>query len=711
MPEIAKRHSERLNELKKNADEGRKYFSQNAKRFNEYKKFVFKSSMDDNDAATAQEMGRPTIEFNILEAIISRLKGEFAKQQPSLSVRASDGVPLTMLNEDFIETIKVVEAHLRSIFFDGSTDMFGYTIYDDMLGGGYSVGRIYTKYINEMSFEQNICIEKAYNANLCFFDPLAKESHKGDGRFCGEIYPMTKEDFLHNFGQDALDDMTFTRSLSGFDWSFKSDDQEIVLVCDYYEKKCIEEKILKLSNGHTVTQKKYDKFLEEWNQSGALEQPPIPIKSRRTTIEKIVRYRFCESRVLDYIETNYKYLPLVFFDGNSVVIEESGAYNQMTKPYAYHARGIQMLKNFAGQSLANELENTMQQKIIVALESIPSDYLNAYTNMQKADTIVYNHFLQTKNGPNLDVPLPAPREVVRTPIPPQISDTFRMADEMTQTILGNYDSSAGINSAQLSGLAFARSAIQTNTASMPYTVGYIRGLNRCAEIIVDLIPKYYITPRSLPILLPNGKRDYMEINKKGSVYMNFDSNSLQVKVEAGVNFSMQKEIALQTVMGLSQSSKVFGDFFGDEGLPTILDNLEMRGIDELKEKAATWQQRREQQQQMAMQQQQAQSQQQQQQIAMSMADAQKKLQSPTKEQIDLLSLQEKSKYDSASISIKEREAETKFLEVMSKIQNQDVESELKAAEIDAENTRSAVESMVNISSHIGKNLNEDVLNV
>ena len=120
---------------------------------------------------------------------------------------------------------------------------------------------------------------------------------------------------------------------------------------------------------------------------------------------------------------------------------------------------------------------------------------------------------------------------------------------------------------------------------MPYIVGYIKGLNRVAQVIVDLIPKYYRTPRSLPILLANGKRDYKIINKQGSLFMNYDPNSLQVKVETGVNFAMQKEIALKTIESLMQSSQVFAQFMNTKGLPMLLDNIDIRGIDELKEKA------------------------------------------------------------------------------------------------------------------------------
>jgi len=702
MAELAKIHADRLPELKKSVEESQQYFAENVKRFEKFIKFVFKTSLSDDEAATLADVGKPTVEFNILESFISRLRGDFAKQQPSLSVRAADGVPIGMLTKEFTGTLKVIEAHLRAIFFDGANDMLDYNVYSDLLAGGFSVLRVFTEYVNDMSLEQNICVERVFDPTLTVFDPLARKSHKGDGRFCAELYPMTRKAFEEEFGEEAAKEMKFTRNLSNFDWSFQNEQEEIVLVCDYYEKKVRKDTIYKLTNGHMITKTEYEKLLKKWQEDGIVEQPPIPIKERKTNIEYICRYRFCESKVLAFKETNYKYLPLVFIDGNSVILKESGSYTQMTRPYVYHAEGIQRLKNFAGQSLANELENTVQHKFLVAVESIPEDYMDAYQNVQKADTLMYNHFLDTNNP---QVTLPPPREIMRTPIPPQISDTFRMSDEMTQTILGSYDSAAGVNNGQLSGIAFARSAIQSNNASVPYVVGYIKGLNRIAQIIIDLIPKYYRTPRSLPILLPNGKRSYMEINKKGSLYMNYDPNNLQVKVETGVNFAMQKEIALQTVVSMSQANQGFAEFFNEEGLPTLLDNIEMRGIDELKEKANAWMERKKKQQAMAQEAQQQQLQIQSQQESMKMAALQKEIQAPSEAEIAMMMIEEKTKNDAANTAIKERDSETKFLETISKIRNADVQTELEAAKIDAENTRSAVDAAVQLGNHFNERFN------
>jgi len=704
--EIAKKYSERIKDLKKTVEEAQSYFNHNVERFHDFMRFVFKSSMNQQEVAALQTTGKPTIEFNILEAYISRLRGEFAKQQPGLTVRAADGVPLSSITPEFVHTLKVLEGHLGAIFSESSNDMLAYNIMTDELAGGFSVMKVMTEYVNEMSFEQKICVTRVFDPTLCFFDPLARDSHKGDGRYCGELSPMTRKAFEEQYGKDSTSNMTFTRELSGFSWSFQNETEDIVLVCDFYEKKCKREKIVKLSNGHVVTEKEYKAFIKVWNEKGHIEQPPLPVgEPRMTTIENICRYRFCESQVLEYVETDFKHLPLVFVDGNSVNITEGGSTAQMTRPYVYHAKGIQRLKNYAGQSLANELENTIQHKFIVAIESIPEDYQTAYQNVQKADTLVYNHFLDSRSP---DVQLPPPREVNRTPIPPEISQTFRMSDEMTQAILGSYDGAAGLNKDNMSGIAFARSAIQSNNASVPYIVGYIKALNRVAQIVVDLIPKYYRTPRSLPIMLPDGKRSHIEINKKGSIYMNYDPNTLEVKVEAGVNFAMQKEIALNTITSLMNASPIFGQFMNEHGLQILLDNIEIRGIEGLKEKAAEFEQelmqQRQQQAQQQAQQSEAQIQQMQQQaqidqkrVEIEMAQAERALQAPSIEQLGLMSIQEKSRVDAANISLKERDSETKFMETIAKIRMQGLELDQKAAQQDAETSREIIGNLVKMA--------------
>lgn len=693
----------KLAELKKNVEEAHAYFGENITRYEKFMQFVFKSTLDDDRRSTLKDRGMPDLEFNIMECQVNSVKGEFEEQEPSPKLRIADGIPLSMFTPQLMQTMEVLEGHFKSIMSDNKVASVLYKVRSEQLGGGYSVIKVYTDYVNPMSFQQNIYMGKPIDPTLCFFDPLANEPHKGDGGYCGELFPMTRDQFERKFGSKATEKMSFTRPMgetfAGFSWSFLNEKKEIILLCDYYEKKFKSEKICQLSNGHVILKKQYQKLVKTWDEMGFLEQIPSIVEERDTVLETIVRYVLCESEILKVEETDFAYLPLIFVDGNSVQLKQGGSYSQMTKPYSYQTEGMQRLKDYAGQAMGNELENLVQHKFIVPLESIPPDYQGAYQNIQKADTLVYKHFLDT-NNPN--VILPPPREVMRPPIPPEIFQTFTACDGMMKTILGQYDGADGMASGALSGISFARQSMKSNKASTPFNVGYIQALNRFFQIVLDLIPKYYKTPRSLPILLPDGKHEYVEVNKDGALSMSYDPNFLGVSVTAGVNFEIQKEMALQTLVSLSASMPNFAQFFGQKGLSTLLDNLSIRGADALKQKAAEYEQE---QAQAAKQQQQIQQQQfaqQMQQINMQNAQMQKELQAPSANQVAQFMVEEKAKADAATIAIKQRDSETKFLETMSKINNDRIETELKAAEIDAENTRTSVDAMINLANAFDK---------
>ena len=56
-----------------------------------------------------------------------------------------------------------------------------------------------------------------------------------------------------------------------------------------------------------------------WND---ITVPPSTIgKPRKTMIDTICRYRVIENQVLEYEETDFSHLPLVFIDGHSLMIK------------------------------------------------------------------------------------------------------------------------------------------------------------------------------------------------------------------------------------------------------------------------------------------------------------------------------------------------------------------------------------------------------
>ena len=600
---VNKTASDQLARVKKNVSTAYMYFDDNYKRYREFRKYVFKESINEQQRAVLQQLNRPVVEFNILEAYISRLLGEFSQHEPGIEVSPAEGIPVDQ------QVLDVVEGHLRHILHDANKNNFSYEIYKDLLSGGFSVAKVWTDYASPMSFNQQIYLARVFDPTMCGFDPMARASHKGDGQFSFEIYPMLEEEFCRQFPGVELSNVGYQRDIEGFNWTYKDmQGQKTILVADYYEKKRKKVKIVKLANGRVMTEKNYIKLEAYWKSEQFIEQIPVIVgEPRMTELETICRYKLIEDQILEYNETDYSYLPHVFVDGNSILLTQGTANTtyQMTRPYVYHAKGIQDMTNYAGQTVCNSMENLIQHKFIVMKEAIPQepDYVEALNDIQRASTIVVNAY----NENNPDQPIPNPiREVQNIPLPPEVMNSFQVTGPMTQAILGSFTSNQNQQNTNLSGKAVIESASADNAAAMPYVVGYLAASTQWSNIIVDLMPKYIMGKRVIPVEAKGGEKEYQEVNSPGNAMINYDEKAIKVNIDAGVNFQVQKSQAMTQIIGLMQASEEFGKFMNSEqGLKILVKNLTVYGADELQEAVPQWLQAQQQaqQQQMQMQQQ------------------------------------------------------------------------------------------------------------
>lgn len=580
MAQIAKKYQDELDELKKYVKESYKFFHHNREYFNTTRKFVLQGNLSSQDKSNIQALNRPPLEFNVLESYVSRLLGEFSKQEPSVEVFSSPSK-----NPPDPDMVDYIEGHMRSIF----QDFDRYEIYRDGMTGGYSAIRLNYDYENDRSFNHKITCCRVYDPLLVGWDPSAREKHKGDGDYCYEFYPKTKEE-LEEMGYEIKCEKSTVYAMDDLRWTYKIGGKEVILVCDLYKKKRKRIKIYRLADNTTRTEKEYEKLLEFYEKN-KFEQPPAIVQQRYSFQTTVCRYRFIENQMLEYKETDFSILPIIFVDGNSALIREDGEdsnVKQVTKAYIHNAMDAQRLKNMTGQQLAHSIETMVEHKMKIALESVPTGYEEAYYNVQYPGNYVYKAY----NDQGMQ--LPPPQEVMKMPLPPEVVNTFNGTDQLIQSILGNYDAMLGINKKDLSGVAIVEGATQSNAAAMPFIVNLLCSLQHLANGILDLIPKLYVTPRSIPILTAENKRDFVLINtnkvpKDGKKYKNtkpihisYYGSDLNVTVKPSVNFEVQKQRALETLISLSQALPSFASIINGKGLPILCDNLEIRGADRLK---------------------------------------------------------------------------------------------------------------------------------
>lgn len=677
MKPVAPEKQEQLARIKKRIKNSYEYFRENYDRFNEFVRFVCESNLTPDDITLLQTLNRPQLEFNTLASRVARLLGEFSKQEPDIMVTADDEEKADWL------TMKVVEQHLRHTLLDIDNHHTRYQVYKDLLIGGFSCFKLYPDYANSMSLDPVIKIERA-EPTLAVFDKLAKFSHKGDGTFCAELFPKSKDEFIEEYPDISIETISFSRDFAGFNWSYINDNTQIVLVADYYEKVKKEKTIVQTRDGKVMTKTEYNKMVKEWTDDFTV--PPVITNERKTLIDTIVRYRLVENQVIEYEETDYSMLPLVFVDGSSTLVKnhKNGNIRQVCLPYVFHAKGAQRLKNFAGIALANEIENTVQHKVMIAKEALPKEeqWLAAYTDVQKASNYVFNSVHES----NPELPISNPiREVQRVPAPPEIVQAFTGADSLMEQILGSYDASLGINDNQLSGVAIVEGATQSNSAAMPYVVGFMQGLQRAAQIYVDLLPKYYTTPRTIPVMDEEGKRQFVKINQEDGMPFDFDTNALNIVVKAGASFQIQKSRTIQMVGALQSMNPTFAQFMGEKGLTFLLDNIEGKGVEQLKSMVAEWTKEQEKMKQQAMQQQQQEAQQNPAMMKMQV-DMQKLEHEKEKDKkqfmVDMLKIEAEKEKAAGQLKMNETSASVGLVKAMTERHKTDADLKIKRIDMD-----------------------------
>jgi hypothetical protein len=573
----------------------------NIDRFNNSREFVLKSTLSAKTKNSLSATNAPILEFNISEAFLSRLRGEFAQNEPGISVTISE----TSNNTPELEqTREIIEGHVRYILDEANRSGVQTSIFDEVISGGFSVAKVFTAYEEGKTFKQKIIFSKCYDSTLTGFDVLSREPSRKDSDYAFELFSYPKERFEEEFDME-LKDVEFSKDNGKFNWYYKIGDQEVVVVADYYEKKIEKVKIVELSTGEVIEKKEYSKLIEQL-QLMSLEAPPVITDERELDVEKIMRYQLIGDTILKKEELkNADMLPLIFFDGNSVVLNDGGSKTEvMCRPYLINCLGAQKLYNNLGIALADECQSLSKHKILLAEESISPNYVDHITKPQQYDTLVYRAFYN--NDPTK--PNPPPIQMARNAFPPEMLQLFTQVPNIFQNILGSYDAEMGINGNNISGTAILQGSIHSSATAKPYINKYILSLNQVAKAILHLIPKVYVGEMSVPIITRERKTEYRQVNSEGNPNLKYESTTFNINVEAGIGSTAAKTQALTQIVQLAQAMPVFAQFMNTKGLKILVGNLDIHGQDLLKLLAEEFQAEVEQEKKMMQQQQMQQAQ-------------------------------------------------------------------------------------------------------
>lgn len=576
-----KESQKKLEEIKKKIDRAHCYFKDNYNSFYDNLRFIFLTSITNADKNTLTALNKPVIETNIIEAFLLKILGEYIKHEPGIELSIDtmqDKEPHK--NQELL--LRFLEDYFRNVM-DEYNLKYGNPVCRESLAGGFSGLKVTMPYIKN-TFQVEFKIEKTEDVTMVGHDPSARTNTKRDSNYWFEVYAVSEEEAKEmDIDLEKLKNCT---GIGDFRWSFENQKGTFYMIADFYEKKIKKYKLLLLSDKTTKTEEEYKQMLENLPDIG---QAPKILDERMEKDYEIIRTRLCESEIIKEEKTEFKAPNYIFVDCSSAEDRESSnsESKQVTRPFFYHAKDNQRFKNYCLQTMGNEIENLTQTKFFIPKESLDQKQIENITNIQNNVAILWNAYKD--NDPNK--PVPKPEIIPRVEIPPIIIQSFMSADQTMQMILGTFDAALGINDNQLSGSAIEAGGIRSDITSIPALQGIWDALTDACSLILELIPKYWTTPMSVPVMTRDGKKGFLRINDQEmgeyAIHTNYDPSLFKIKVKAGLSFAAQKNRDLSNLFNVAKFLPSFAQLLNSNvGLKVVLDNLEgVKGIETLRSAA------------------------------------------------------------------------------------------------------------------------------
>lgn len=510
------------------------------------------------DAKTKTSRGtRPCYEFNKLRIKAKRIINEMRANRPAGKVRA--------VEDSHKPTADALEGMCRNIWNVSDGDTVTDYAAEYQVGGGMGAWRVDTQWADDDAFNQEIRVNPIVNPFCLYADPAAKDPLKRDARDWSLIDRIPKDTFESEYGKKAR---KIDFSADTFDDASEWIDEDTVRICEYWYQEPYEKELWLLKDGKTV---------DAADPESQLIDPTLIERTRKS---KCFKWMMCiasgEALLEGPTEVKGKFAPFVVVYGEWVIIEGKPLWFGLTR----NARDAQRSYNVSRTAVTE------------TIATAPQSHFWASTEQAKGNTDLWNKAI-SENLPYLIYnPDPKasgpPDRMGGADVPVALIQEMGIADQELKDVTGVYDASLGERSNEQSGVAISRRSEQTQIVNFNFPDNMAKGIKRTWEIILDRIPFYYDTERTVRVLGRDGAEDYIKVNSEGIdqrtgqpiIVNDLSRGKYDTTVTVGPSFTTQRQEAAETYGNMAQGNPQLMAVAGD----LIFKSMDLPYADEIAER-------------------------------------------------------------------------------------------------------------------------------
>jgi hypothetical protein len=465
-------------------------------------KFVNVPGNQWDDALKKRRGDRPVYEFPKLRGHIQQVINEIRQSRPQGKVRG--------VGPDDEGLAELMQGLCRNVESTSNADNAYDIAAEQAVPGGLGWWRICTDYLNDDDLEQDIRIKPVRNFASVKDDPAAIEIDRRDSRyrFIDEFIP--RDQFERDYPKASLTDFDGDEACQK-DWR----DKDQIRVAEYWYKKPVERTLLGLSNGEVIDIADLGESAEE--QQAALEvmanpvatdpmqppAPPVTVVTQRAVKSHKVCMRLTNGH--EWLTEEYafpsKFLPHVPLWGNLYNVDGEDYWCGMVR----YAKDQQRLHNVHRTATIEAVAKAPKAPFMVKLSWIKG--LEKFWNRANAEDYPYLPVNDSADS--------MPIRSTQAEVPAALIQLAGMDNDDMKAATGQFDASLGNRSNETSGLAINARKQQGSTATFNYPDNLAKAIRFTYEIIGDMIPRVYDTPRVVRILGDDGgakwKKLYQEV--------------------------------------------------------------------------------------------------------------------------------------------------------------------------------------------------------
>lgn len=434
--------------------------------------------------------------------------------------------------------------------------------------------KVEVDFADRAGFLQDIKITSVKDPMKVLVDPSSQEIDFSDAEYWFEFEDYTEPAFKKAFPRAQCS------SVDAFPSGSSLNADGIRVARFWYKEETSVTKFL-MDDGTIEVEERIERLADDDNYTVSVDGTTKTILRERTVTSHKIKYLdFTGAEVLNQGEWAGSKFPFVAVTGPAALIDGKRDIRGIIR----FAKDSQKMLNFMASSAARRIASANKSPWIVDRKSI-APYLSAWNkaNTENMPYLPYDSYDDKGNGRQL----PAPQRADQTG---QIQDLLQAAakfeDDLKATI-GIYDAGLGATPNEQSGVAIQTLAQQGQNANSHFSDYLSSAIKTLGEILLDLIPRIYDTPRVVQVVGANSKMKMVKINelfsKNGSKTIYDIANSAGiygVVINVGPAYATIKQAAIEQMTQLMRVNPAIAPFVQD----IIAGNMDFEGKDQVRDR-------------------------------------------------------------------------------------------------------------------------------